>query len=147
MLGVKPYIAFKGNCEEAINFYKDKLGAEVLFSQTYGDSPMSEHVTAENKGKIMHTSIKIGDSVVMACDNVFEENPTNVGNNISLAIGGNDPAEADKMFEQLAEGGKVTMPMQETFWAERFGMLTDKFGINWMFNCEKTGTDHAQATA
>jgi PhnB protein len=147
MLGIKPYIAFKGNCEEAINFYKDKLGAEVLFSQTYGESPMSDQVTEENKNKIMHTSIKIGDSVIMACDNVFAENPTTVGNNISLAIGGNDVASAEGMFEKLSDGGTVTMPMQETFWAERFGMLTDKFGINWMFNIDKPESDHAKATA
>lgn len=144
MLGVKPYIAFTGNCEEAINFYKDKLGAEVLFMQRYGESPMAGKGPDE---KIMHTSIKIGDSVIMACDNVFEESPTTVGNNISLAIGGNDVAAAEGMFEKLSEGGTVTMPMQETFWAERFGMLTDKFGINWMFNIDKPESDHAKATA
>ena len=80
MLGIKPYIAFNGNCEEAINFYKDKLGAEVLYLGRYGDSPL------KGKGpddKIMHCSIKVGDAVIMACDNVFEEhNPTTVGNNI-----------------------------------------------------------------
>ena len=144
MLGIKPYIAFKGNCEEAINFYKDKLGAEVLFMQRYGESPMAGKGPDE---KIMHTSIKIGDSVIMACDNVFEENPTTVGNNISLAIGGNDVTAAEGMFDKLSEGGTVTMPMQETFWAERFGMLTDKFGINWMFNIDKPESDHAKATA
>ena len=147
MLGINPYISFKGNCEEAINFYKDRLGAEVLFSQTYGDSPMSDQVSEENKGKIMHTSIKIGDSVIMACDNVFAENPTTVGNNISLAIGGYDIGTAENMFNKLSDGGTVTMPMQETFWAQRFGMLTDKFGINWMFNIEKPQEDHAKATA
>jgi PhnB protein len=145
MIGVKPYIAFKGNCEEAINFYKDKLGGEILFTQRYGESPMA------GKGpddKIMHTTIKIGDSIVMACDNVFEDqNPTIVGNNISLAIGGNDASAADNMFTQLSEGGTVTMPMQETFWAERFGMLTDKFGINWMFNIEKPHGDKNTAAA
>src|SRR6476469_9115454 len=144
MLGIKPYISFKGNCEEAINFYKDKLGAELLFMQRYGESPM------KGKGpddKIMHCSIKVGDSVIMACDNVFEEHPTIVGNNISLAIGGKDVAEADSTFEGLSEGGKVLMPMQETFWALRFGMLTDKFGINWMFNVDKPEADHAQAGA
>ena len=145
MLGVKPYISFKGNCEEAIKFYKDRLGAEVLFTQRYGESPMA------GKGpddKIMHTSIKIGDSIVMACDNVFEDqNPTIVGNNISLAIGGDDALSADNMFNQLSDGGTVTMPMQETFWAERFGMLTDKFGINWMFNIEKPHVDMSKASA
>ncbi|HEX3100607.1 MAG TPA: glyoxalase/bleomycin resistance/extradiol dioxygenase family protein [Pyrinomonadaceae bacterium] len=144
MLGIKPYISFKGNCKEAMDFYKDRLGAEVLFTQTYGESPMA------GKGpddKIMHCSLKIGDSVIMACDNVFEDsNPTTVGNNISLAIGTNDVAQADKAFDELSEGATILMPMQETFWAERFGMLTDKFGINWMFNCEKPMTDHAQAT-
>ncbi|HKP68931.1 MAG TPA: glyoxalase/bleomycin resistance/extradiol dioxygenase family protein [Pyrinomonadaceae bacterium] len=145
MLGIKPYIAFPGNCADAVEFYKNKLGAEVLFTQTYGESPMGDKVSDDNKGKVMHTSFKIGDSVIMACDNVFTENPTTVGNNISLALGSNDPAGADKLFDQLAEGGTITMPMQETFWAERFGMLTDKFGINWMFNCEKPHTDQAAA--
>jgi len=145
MLGIKPYIAFPGNCAEAVEFYKNKLGAEVLFTQTYGESPMADKVTADNQGKIMHTSIKIGDSVIMACDNVFKENPTTVGDNISLALGSNDPAKAETLFTQLSEGGTVKMPMQETFWAERFGMLTDKFGINWMFNCDKPQTDKASA--
>ena len=148
MLGIKPYIAFKGNCEEAINFYKDKLGAEVLFSQTYGESPMADKAGPDQQNKIMHTSIKIGDSVIMACDNVFDaQNPTTVGNNISLAIGGDDATAADGMFNSLSDGATIIMPMQETFWAERFGMLTDKFGINWMFNVEKPHEDQAKATA
>lgn len=144
MLGIKPYIAFKGNCEEAINFYKDRLGAEVIFMQRYGDSPMA------GKGpddKIMHCSLQIGDSVIMACDSVFEENPTIVGNNISLAVGSNDIAQAEASFEKLSEGATIVMPMQETFWAERFGMLTDKFGINWMFNCDKPHDEPETATA
>lgn len=144
MLGIKPYIAFNGNCAEAINFYRDKLGGEVLFTQTYGESPM------KGKGpddKIMHTSIKIGDSVIMACDNVFEQNPTIVGNNISLAIGSKDVAQAEKAFDAMSDGATIIMPMQETFWALRFGMLTDKFGINWMFNVDKPEADHAQAIA
>jgi PhnB protein len=137
MLGIKPYISFKGNCEEAINFYKEKLEAEILFLGRYGDSPMAEQAPG-NGDKILHASIKIGDTVIMACDNVFEgEHPTNIGNNISLAIGTNDIAQAEHAFEQLSDGATIVMPMQETFWAERFGMLTDKFGINWMFNCDK----------
>jgi PhnB protein len=145
MLGIKPYISFKGNCQDAINFYKERLGAEVLFLQRYGDSPMA------GKGpddKIMHCSLKIGDSVIMACDNVFEDhNPTVVGNNITLTIGTPDISEADNAFEQLSEDATIVMPMQETFWAERFGMLTDKFGINWMFNCEKSKEESETATA
>jgi|ERR1043166_5804317 PhnB protein len=147
MQGIKPYISFKGNCAEAIQFYKDKLGAEVLFSQTYGESPMAEQAPG-NGDKIMHTSFKIGDSVIMACDNVFEgECATTVGNNISLALGTNDIADAERTFEAMSDGAKIVMPMQETFWAERFGMLTDKFGINWMFNCDKPHEEQAKATA
>jgi PhnB protein len=143
--GIKPFISFKGNCKEAMDFYKEKLGAELLFTQTYGESPMADK--APGKGdKIMHCSIKIGDSVIMACDNVFEEqNATVVGNNISLAIGSSDIAHAEKVFQDLSDGGTVVMAMQQTFWAERFGMLTDRFGINWMFNCEKPRCQDKQA--
>lgn len=144
MEGIKPYIAFKGNCAEAIEFYKNNLGAEVLFVQTYGESPMAGKGPDE---KIMHCSLKVGDSVLMACDNVFEENPTVVGNNISLAIGGKDISQVETTFAKMSDGGTVIMPMQETFWAKRFGMLTDKFGINWMFNVDKPEADHAQAGA
>ena len=136
MDGIKPYISFKGNCKEAVEFYKEKLGAEVLFTQTYGDSPMASYAP-DNPDAIMHTSFKIGDSVIMACDNMMEDkSPTVVGNNISLALGTNDVSKAEKTFDAMSDGATIVMPMQETFWAERFGMLTDKFGINWMFNCE-----------
>ena len=144
MLGIKPYLTFNGNCKEAINFYKEILGGEILFSQTFGESPMKGHGADD---LIMHTSIKIGDSVIMASDNGQPEQAVNVGNNISLAIGSDDVAAAEKMFDKLAAAGKVNMPMQETFWAERFGMLTDKFGINWMFNCEKAGMGGSSAAA
>jgi PhnB protein len=145
VLGIKPYISFKGDCEEAINFYKEKLGAEVLFMQRYGESPMA------GKGpddKIMHCSIKIGDSVIMACDNVFEhQNPTTVGNNITLALGTNDVPQSEDLFKKMSDGASIVMPIQETFWAERFGMLTDKFGINWMINCDKPHPGKVPAAA
>ena len=144
MLGVQPYINFRGNCEEAINFYKDKLGAEVLYIGRYGDSPMKGKAPDD---KIMHCTFKIGDSKVMACDSVFDEYPVTVGNNIILSIGTDDVDKADAMFNELSDGANIVMPMQETFWAKKFGMLTDKFGINWMFNCESAETDHAKATA
>ena len=155
MEGIKPYISFKGNCEEAMNHYKEKLGGEILFMGRYGDSPMADK--APGKGdKIMHTSIKIGDSVIMACDNVFDagdnpfdpnEHPTIIGNNISLAYGTSDVAQAERAFEAMSDGATIVMPIQETFWAERFGMLTDKFGINWMFNCDKPHGDQQKAAA
>lgn len=132
MIGVKPYIAFTGNCEEAINFYKDCMDGEILYMGKYEGSPMEED---GNGDKILHCTLKVGDSHIMACDNMHGENPS--GSNISLAVGTSDAAQAERYFERMAEGGTVTMPMQETHWAERFGMLTDKYGINWMFNCDK----------
>lgn len=131
-LGVNPYITFKGNCRQAIEFYKDALGAEVLFIQTVGESPMSNMGPAEN---IMHSTIKVGDSTVMMSDDPRPEAAAGSGN-ISLAIGLNDPERAKEIFGNLSEGGSVIMPLGKTFWAEAFGMLTDKFGVRWMVNCD-----------
>jgi len=109
----------------------------------YGESPVAGKGPYE---KIMHCSIKIGDSVIMACDNVFEDqSPTTVGNNITLSIGTNNVEQADNLFLNLSEGANIVMPMQETFWAQKFGMLTDKFGINWMFNVDRPEADQAAA--
>jgi PhnB protein len=132
MLGINPYIAFKGNCRQAIEFYKDALGAEVLFAQTYGESPMADMGAADH---IMHCTIKVGDSTVMMCDDPRPDAAGSDGN-ISLAIGLNDPARAHQLFDNLAKGGAVVMPLEKTFWAEAFGMVTDKFGIKWMVNCD-----------
>jgi PhnB protein len=132
MLGVSPYIAFKGNCRQAINFYQSALGAEVLFTQTVGDSPMANMGPAEN---IMHCTIKVGDSRIMMCDDPRPDAAQGVGN-ISLAIGLDDPSQAWLLFENLAKNGSVLMPLEKTYWAEAFGMVTDQFGIKWMVNCE-----------
>jgi len=132
MLGVSPYIAFKGNCRQAIEFYKSALNAEVLFTQTVGESPMSNMGPAEN---IMHCTIKVGDSTIMLCDDPRPEAAAG-GGNISLAIGLNDPERAKQLFGNLAKSGSVLMPLEKTYWAEAFGMVIDKFGVKWMVNCE-----------
>lgn len=132
MLGVNPYIVFNGNCREAIVFYKHALNAEAVFIQTVGQSSMSDMGPAEN---IMHSTIKVGGSTIMMSDDPSPEAPAGVGR-VSLAIGLNDPERAKEMFENLADGGSVIMPLQKTYWAEAFGMLTDKFGIKWMINCD-----------
>ncbi len=129
---ISPYIAFKGNCRQAIEFYKSALGAEVLFLQTVGESPMSDRGPAEN---IMHCSMKIGDSTVMVCDDPSPEAPEKAGN-MSLAIGLSDPAKAKQLFDNLSQDGSVIMPLDKTFWAAAFGMVTDKFGVRWMVNCD-----------
>lgn len=131
---LNPYIAFKGNCREAIEFYKHALGAEVLFTQTVGESPMSDMGPAEN---IMHCSIKIGESMVMLCDDMRPDGGGG-GVNISLAIGLNDTARAKVLFDNLAQGGTVVMPLDKTYWAEAFGVVTDKFGVQWMVNCDSS---------
>ena len=132
MLGVNPYIAFKGNCREAIEFYKGALNAAVLFTQTVGESPMSNMGPPEN---IMHCSLKVGDSTIMMCDDPRPDAAA-AGGNISLAIGLNDPERAKQLFGNLSKDGSVLMPLEKTYWAEAFGMVTDKFGIKWMVNCD-----------
>jgi PhnB protein len=132
MLGVSPYISYKGNCREAIEFYKTALGAQVLFVQTVGDSPMTNMGPPEN---ILHCTIKAGDSTIMMCDDPRPEvGPA--GGNISLAIGLNDIGEAKRIFDNLAKDGTVVVALEKTFWAEAFGMVNDKFGVKWMVNCD-----------
>ena len=132
MLRVNPYISFKGNCRQALEFYKTALGAEVLFVQTVGESPMAGKGPAEN---IMHATIKVGDSILMMSD---DPNPDGepAGHAISLALGLDDPGRAQQLFDSLSNGGAVIMPLQRTFWAEAFGMLADPFGVKWMVNCD-----------
>ena len=132
MLGVNPSIAFKGNCRLAIEFSKSALEAQVLFTQSVGESPMSEMGPPEN---IMHCTLKIGDSTIMMCDDPRPDTAIG-GGSISLAIGLNDPERAKQIFGKLAKDGSVVMPLEKTFWAEAFGMVTDKFGIKWMVNCD-----------
>lgn len=132
MLGVSPYIAFKGNCRAAIEFYKSALDAEILFTQTVGESPMSDMGPAEN---IMHCTIKVGGSTIMLCDDPRPDAVAGAGN-ISLAIGLNDPERAKQIFAKLSKDGSVVMPLEKTYWAEAFGMVTDKFGVKWMVNCD-----------
>ena len=132
MPGISPYIAFEGNCRDAIEFYKNALDAEVLFTQTVGDSPMSDMGPADN---IMHCRMKAGDSIIMLCDDPRPEAAAG-GGNISLAIAVKDADEAKQVFGKLSAGGSVIMPLEKTYWAEAFGIVTDRFGVKWMVNCE-----------
>ncbi len=116
MLGVNPYIAFKGNCREAIEFYKSGLDAEV-FTQTVGESPMSDMGPAQN---IMHCTIKVGSSTIIMCDDPRPDAVAGSGN-ISLAIGLNDPERAKQIFENLAKDGSVVMPLEKTYWRKHSG--------------------------
>jgi len=129
---VNPYLALKGTSRDAIEFYKTVLDARVLFVQTVGESPMPDMGPAEN---IMHCTLGIGDSIIMLSD---DPNPqsTVAASNITLAISLDQVDKAKQVFENLSKNGTVTMPMEKTFWAEAFGMVTDQFGIQWAINCE-----------
>ena len=130
---VVPYLIFAGTAEEAMNFYVESLGAKVQFINRFGDSPIPS--TEDQKNQILHASFTIGESLVMTSDGKPGEKYS--GNNISLSIDFTDVSEMKEKFDKVAEGGSITMPVQDTFWGATFGMLIDKFGISWMFNCDK----------
>ena len=133
---VNPYLTFKGNCEEAFNFYKSVFGGEFPYIGRFKDMPSDKPLPAGTGDLIMHVSLPISkETTLMGSDSseAFGQ-VTNVGNNISISINTESEEEATKLFNGLSEGGKVTMPLIKTFWGAFFGMFTDKFGINWMVN-------------
>jgi PhnB protein len=131
---IVPYLNFNGNTAEALQFYAKALGGQIMFQQTFGESPME--CPDDMKDKIMHASIQAGALTMMFSDTMPQQAATS-GTNISLSLNFTDVPSIDKTFAALAEGGTVTMELQDTFWGARFGMLTDKFGVNWMFNHDK----------
>ena len=134
MLKLNPYLNFNGNTRIAFEFYSRLLGGK-LDMQTFGESPMADQTDPDWRDKIVHARLTIGDAVLMASDAPDGRYQQPQGMMVSLQV--DTAAEADRIFTALAEGGEVSMPIQETFWAERFGMCVDRFGIPWMVNCEK----------
>ena len=133
-----PHLAFDGRCKEAFEFYEKCLGGKVVAMVPYGDTPAKDHMPAGTGARIMHARIVLGDQVLMGCD-AHPEMPYEGIKGCDVAVQVKTPAEAERLFTALSEGGAVTMPISETFWAVRFGMLVDKFGVPWMVNCEKAG--------
>jgi PhnB protein len=129
-----PYLSFNGNCEEALNFYKKNLNGKILAIQRFGDAPMN--VPLAMKKKVLHSSLQFGDNIIMASDSI-PKNKIKQGNGMHLSIDVKDVKTINAVFKKMSAGGKVTMPLQDTFWGARFGMLVDKYGISWMFNCDK----------
>jgi PhnB protein len=127
------YLTFAGNCEAALNFYKDILNGEIAQISYMGEGQME--VPESVKGKVMHARLKFGDNELYMSDN-FDPSSIKQGNNVSLSLQPTDLAEAETVFNKLSAGGNVIMPLQDTFWGARFGMFTDKFGMQWMINCE-----------
>jgi len=133
---LNPYLFFNGNCEEALNFYKECLGGEFESINRFKDGPeeMGGKKVPENfKEKVMHMTWRFDGNVVMASDGF--EKVTN-GGSVTLSVTVDNVDGMDTVFNKLSEGGQVTMPLQDTFWGARFGMFTDRYGIKWMFNCE-----------
>ncbi|MGH7875955.1 MAG: VOC family protein [Candidatus Binatia bacterium] len=130
---VQPYLMFDGRCDEAIEFYKSALGAEVTMLMRFKDSPEPQPPGmlppgAENK--VMHSSLRIGESTLMASDGECRGQANFQG--FSLTLPASNDAEAERLFAALSDGGKVCMPLTKTFFASRFGMVADRFGVSWM---------------
>jgi PhnB protein len=128
------YINFKGQCEAAFKFYEQTLGGKIGALVPFAGTPAAEHVPADWHHKIMHAHMTVGDSDLMGSDAPDDRYEGVKGFHVTIQL--KDAAEAERIFKALAEGGTVTMPIEQTFWATRFGMLVDKFGIPWMINCE-----------
>jgi PhnB protein len=132
---VEPYLSFEGRAEEAIEFYKKAIGAQVIMLMRFKDAPPSAGCGTENAEKVMHSALKIGETTVYASDGRCQSPAKFSG--IALSLNVSDDVAAAKAFNALAEGGQITMPMAATFFASSFGMVMDKFGVAWMAIAEK----------
>ncbi len=141
---IQPYLFFDGRCEEAIAFYREALGAEVIALMRFKDAPPAPEQSAEanqscvpspgSENKIMHASFRIGDTTILASDGHCQGKPSFQGFSLSLIVA--SEAEAERLFAALAEGGQVQMPLARTFYSPRFGMVADRFGVSWMVYTE-----------
>jgi PhnB protein len=131
---LNPYLLFNGQCEEAFKFYEKLLGGKIEAMMAHEGTPAEKGVPPEWRKKILHARLAVGDQVLMASDAPPDRYQKPQG--YSVSIGVTDPAEAERIYQTLSENGSVGMPLQKTFWAERFAMFVDRFGIPWMINCE-----------
>jgi PhnB protein len=130
---LNPYLTFNGQCEEAFRFYEKCLGAKSSFMTTYGDTIAADQLPEGCSNKIIHSTLAVGDQVLQGVDALPGQYQKPQG--FSLSININDPAEAERIFDALAQSGAVQMSLKQTFWALLFGMLIDRLGIPWMINC------------
>jgi PhnB protein len=128
-----PHLNFNGRCAEAFKFYEQCLGGRIVMMHRHGESPVAAEVPAEWRDQILHARLEVGDAVLMASDSPPEYYERPQG--FYVAILAAKPAEADRIFNALADRGTVKLPIQQTFWAARFGMVVDRFGTPWMINC------------
>jgi len=130
-MGIQPYLFFGGRCEEALEFYRKALGAELVMQARFNEAPEKQPGLPECfQDKIMHATLRIGDTLLMASDGMCDGKANFEGFSLSVTVA--DEAEAERVFAALSEGGLVTMPLEKTFWAPKFGILQDRFGVGWM---------------
>lgn len=141
LMQLVPYLMFNGDAEEAMNFYVSALGGQILMMQRYGEAPM--HTDEASKNLVMHATMQAGEIQLMFSDSAGDRE-TRFGDNVHLSLNFSSAEEIANAFERLSDGGRVTMPLEDTFWGARFGMLTDKFGVCWMFNWDKPGAKPQQ---
>lgn len=136
MISINPYLNFMGNTEDVMNFYKSVFGGDFAMFQRFKDTPGHENMPADEHDKVMHVSLPMGKrNTLMASDALKSMGHSiNAGNNFWLAANTENKEEADRVFQKLSDGGKVAMPMNDTFWGAYFGMCTDKYGIQWMIS-------------
>ena len=132
---LNPYLFFNGQCETAFKFYAELLGGKIIAMMTHAGTPAENQVPLEWREKIIHARMVIGDQLLMGSDAPPGHFQQPQGYSVSLLV--DEPEDAERIFHTLAENGTVKMPLQKTFWAIRFGMLVDRFGIPWMINCEE----------
>jgi PhnB protein len=132
---VEPHLLFPGTCEEAFDLYAKVLKGEIVFKMTYGDSPEDMRGPKEWHDKLIHATLKLDNTNVSGNDAPPAQYQKPQGSQMTVQL--EDPKEAERVFAELSAGGQVQMPLTETFWAARFGMFTDRFGIPWMINCSK----------
>ena len=131
---LSPYLFFNGRCEAAFKFYEQCLGGAIVAMMTYEQTPMADHVAPEQRAAIVHARMTVGGMTLMGGDAPPEHFKTAQGFAVAFTV--DAPEEAERVFAALSENGAVEMPIEETFWAVRFGMLTDQFGTPWMISCE-----------
>ena len=131
---LSPYLSFDGCCESAFKFYEQCLGGKIEAMMPYKGSPMESEVSADWGNKVMHGEFRLGDFVLMGSDCMPDKYEAAKGTYLMIAI--EEPEKAEKAFQALAENGTITMPIQKTFWAAKFGVLVDQFGIPWMIHCD-----------
>ena len=133
---INPYLFFDGNCEEAFKHYEKALGGTIMAMLPHEGTPAEAHVPAEWKKKIMHARMEVGGEAIMASDAPPAHYHKPQGFSVSVTV--KTKADAERVFNELAKGGTVTMPLAQTFWSVAFGMVTDRYGVPWMVNCEQS---------